>query len=458
MVEQVDVVVLGLGVGGEIVGGKLARAGMDVVGIEADLVGGECPFWGCVPSKMMIRAANLLQEGRRIDGMAGHAQIDPDWGPVAQRIRSEGTSDWDDSAAVERFRSTGARFVRGRGTLTGPGRVEVKGTVYEASRAVVLATGTRPVVPPVDGLADTPYWTNRQAVEADVLPESLAMLGGGAVGLELAQAYARFGVPVTVVEVADRLLPAEEPETSALISEALAADGITVHTSAAAQRVSHDGKQFRVEFADRPAVTAQRLLVSAGRRGDLAGLGVDTVGLDPDAAAVEVDERMRAGDGLYAVGDLTGRGQHTHVATYQAMIAVRDITGEPGPPADYRALPRVTYTDPEVGVVGMTEAQARDAGLQVATGMTELPKVARGWIHGPGNEGFLKLVGDTDAGVLVGATSAGPAGGEVLAMLSLAVQERVPVTHLRHMMYAYPTFYRGIADAVRDLARNAGLE
>jgi pyruvate/2-oxoglutarate dehydrogenase complex dihydrolipoamide dehydrogenase (E3) component len=456
MAEQVEVVVVGLGVGGEIVGGKLAKAGLSVVGVEAGLVGGECPFWGCVPSKMMIRAANLLQEARRVEGMAGTASVTPDWAPVARRIRDEATSDWDDSAAVERFQETGARFVRGHGTLTGPGRVEVDGTVFEASRAVVLATGARPVVPPIEGLSDTPYWTSRQAVEAEELPASLAVLGGSAVGLELAQAYARFGVAVTVVEIADRLLPAEEPEASAVVHEALTADGITVHTSAEAQWVAHRDGEFQLDLGDR-RVTSGELMVSTGRRADLVELGVDAVGLDPKAEVAEVDERMRAGERLWAVGDVTGHGQFTHVATYQAMIAVRDILGQPGPPADYRAVPRVTYTDPEVGVVGMTEAQAREAGLNVVTGKAELPTVARGWIHKAGNEGFLKVIGDADRGVLVGATSAGPAGGEVLSMLALAVQEQVPVRRLRHMILAYPTFHRGIADAVRGLARQAGI-
>src|SRR2546421_433637 len=230
MADEVDVVVVGMGVGGEEVAGRLASAGLSVVGIENRLVGGECPYWGCVPSKMMIRAANLLAEARRIPGMAGAAEVHPDWTPVARRIREEATDDWDDRVAVERFEGKGGRFVRGRARLRGPGLVEVADREYEATRAVVVATGTSPSVPPIDGLAGTPYWTNREAIEAATLPASLLVLGGGAIGLELAQAYARFGVTTTVVEALDRLLAMEEPESSALAAEALAADGIAFRT------------------------------------------------------------------------------------------------------------------------------------------------------------------------------------------------------------------------------------
>jgi pyruvate/2-oxoglutarate dehydrogenase complex dihydrolipoamide dehydrogenase (E3) component len=452
MTEQVDVVVLGMGPGGEEVAGRLAQAGLSVVGIEAKLLGGECPYWGCVPSKMMIRAANLLAEARRVDGMAGHAEVSPDWAPVAARIRDEATDDWNDQVAVDRFVGKGGRFVRGQGRLAGPGRVAVGDQIFEASRAVVVATGTEPAIPPLDGLTGTPYWTNRDAVEAKTLPTSLIVLGGGAIGLELAQVYARFGVTVTVVEALDRLLAMDEPESSALAAQALTRDGVTVHAGATATRVSYGGDRFTLTLDSGTELSAETLLVATGRRADLAALGVDTVGLDPAAKAIAVEERMRAGDRLWAVGDVTGKGAFTHVAMYQAGIAVRDILGQDGPPADYRALPRVTFTDPEIGAVGLTEAQARDRGLAVGTGVARVPSSARGWIHKAGNDGFIKLVADTDRGVLVGATCAGPAGGEVLVALAVAVHGEVPVDRLRHMIYAYPTFHRAIEDALRNLA------
>lgn len=452
MAERVDVVVLGLGVGGEEVGGKLAQAGLSVVGIEGRLVGGECPYWGCIPSKMMIRAANLLAEGRRIPGLAGSSQISPDWGQVAARIRDEATDSWHDKVAADRFTGRGGRLVRGWAALDGPGRVKVGDDVYEATRAVVVSTGTAPTVPDLEGLAGTPYWTNREAIEAATLPESLLVIGGGAIGLELAQMFARFGTAVTVIEAGERLLAAEEPEASELAAQALTGDGVKLVVGQGVQRVSHDGAGFTVAVADGSTHQGEKLLVATGRHADLGKIGVASIGLDPQARSIPVDERLRAADGVWAIGDITGQGAFTHIAMYQAGIAIRDILGEPGPPADYRALPRVTFTDPEIGAVGLTEKQAREKGLSVRTGTGDVAASSRGWIHKAGNAGFIKLIADTDRGVLVGATSAGPVGGEVLSALAVAVHAEVPIERLRHMIYAYPTFHRGIEDALRALA------
>lgn len=446
-----DVVVLGMGPGGEAVAGQLADAGLDVVGIEAGLVGGECPYWGCVPSKMMIRAGNLLAEARRIPGVAGAATVSPDWAPVARRIRDEATDDWDDTAAVERFTGRGGRFVRGRGRLLASDTIAVDGREIRARRGIVVATGTVPAVPPIDGLADTPFWTNRDAIAVERLPESIIVLGGGAIGVELAQVYARFGVTTTVIEAADRLVPQEEPRAGELLAEVFADEGILVHCGVQASRVGHaDG--FTVELDGGRQVTAERLLVATGRRVDLDALGADAIGIDPDGRSLPVDEHLRVTDGVWAVGDVTGEGAFTHVATYQARIAAADILGEPHTPADYAALPRVTFTDPELGSVGMTVETARSRGIEVAIGSADVPSTARGWIHATGNEGFVQLVVDRSRGVLVGATAMGPTGGEVLGMLALAVHARVPVEELRSMIYAYPTFHRGVEDAVRDLS------
>jgi pyruvate/2-oxoglutarate dehydrogenase complex dihydrolipoamide dehydrogenase (E3) component len=451
MAEQVDVVVAGLGVAGEEVAGRLAQAGLSVVGIEARLVGGECPYWGCVPSKMMIRAGNLLAEARRIDGLAGIAQVRPDWAPVARRIRDEATDSWNDRVAVERFTGKGGRFVRGTARLAGPHEVVVGDRTFVAGRAVVIATGTTATVPPINGLADTPLWTNHEAIEADVLPASLIVLGGGAIGLELAQVLARFGVRVSVVEALDRVLAVEEPESSEVALAALARDGVTVHAGTSASSVRYDAMGFTVILDNGSTVEGERLLVATGRHAELTRLAVGAAGLDPNAKYITVDERMRAGDGIWAVGDVTGRGAFTHIAMYQAGIAVRDILGQPGPAADYRALPRVTFTDPEIGAVGLTEAQARERYDDIAVGVAQVSSSARGWIHKAGNDGFIKLVVDARRGVVVGATSAGPVGGEVLSALAVAVHASVPVETLRHMIYAYPTFHRGIEDALRAL-------
>ena len=210
-------------------------------GVEARLVGGECPYWGCIPSKMMIRAANLLAEGRRIPGLAGSSQVHPDWAPVAQRIREEATDNWDDKVAVDRFTGKGGTLFRGHGRITAPGEVTVGGEVLRARRGIVINTGTQPFIPPIDGLAGTPYWTNREAIEATEVPASLLVLSGGAVGAELSQVFARFGSRVTVIEESGSLLPAEEPESGTLLADVFRREGIEVRTSTTARAVRHDG-------------------------------------------------------------------------------------------------------------------------------------------------------------------------------------------------------------------------
>jgi pyruvate/2-oxoglutarate dehydrogenase complex dihydrolipoamide dehydrogenase (E3) component len=452
--EQVDVVVIGMGPGGEEVAGRLAETHLDVIGIDERLVGGECPYWGCVPSKMMIRAADAIAEGRRIPGLAGDSRVSPDWAPVVARIRNEATDDWNDRAAVDRFESKGGRFVRGHGRLTGPKTVAVGDREFEARRAIVLNTGTQPAIPPIPGLAGTPLWTNREAIETTEVPASLVVLGGGAIGVELAQVFARFGSRVTVVEAAPHLLPLEEPDAGAVITTVFGRERIAVRVGAKAVGVRHDGTGFTVDLDTGEALTAQQLLVATGRRVDLAAAGLDAIGIDVTARAVPVDARMKVAPGVWAVGDMTGKGAFTHVSMYQAEIAIADILGASGvADAEYGALPRVTFTDPEVASVGMTQAQATEAGIDVLVGRTELASTTRGWIHGPGNDGFIRLIADAERRVLVGATVVGPSGGEVLSALVVAIHGTVPLERLRSMIYAYPTFHRGILDALKDLRR-----
>ena len=307
----------------------------------------------------------------------------------------------------------------------------------------MLATGQRAFVPPA--FAAVPHWTNREAVATEEVPSSLLVIGGGAIGLEIGQAMARFGAAVTVVELADRLLAPEEPEASALIAETLRSEGVAVHTGATIEQVERWGASgAAVRLGDGSVLRAERMLVATGRRSDLAGLGVASLGLDADARALEVDGRMRVMPGVWAVGDVTGKGAFTHVAVYQARLCVADILGHQLPEADYRALPRVTFTDPEIGSVGLTEAQAVAEGGEVTVFSESLADSARGWIHRA--EGLVKLV--TSDGVVVGATSAGPAGGEVLGLLALAVHARVTVEMLRSMIFPYPTFQRAVDSAL----------
>ena len=508
MAEQVDAVVVGLGAGGENVAGRLADAGLDTVGVEQRLVGGECPYWACIPSKIMVRAGNLVAEGHRIPGMAGTAMVQEDWRPVARNIR-EATAGWDDRAAVDRLTSRGVRFLRGTGRLTAPGEVTVEDpegreTVLWPTRAIVIGVGTEPSIPPLPGLAGTPYWTSREAIEAERAPSSLLVLGGGPAGLELGQAFSRFGTAVTVVEAAPRLLSREEPEADEVLMRVLTAEGLEIHTGAVASRVGYTeaarqpdrSRQAVASVPPNPTVPptplsavlsghpgllsppelansggtgftllcergerffAERLLVTTGRRADLARIGASVLGVDPSVSFLPVDERMRvvpasgSRPGVWALGDVTGKGAYTHMSMYQADLVVRGILGEGGPPAAYHAVPRVTFTDPEVGAVGMTEAEAKEQGLPVMVGRADIAASGRGLIHRSGNEGFVKLVADSMRQVLVGATSVGPTGGEVLGALTVAVHARVPLDTLGGMIWAFPTFHRVVADALADL-------
>jgi pyruvate/2-oxoglutarate dehydrogenase complex dihydrolipoamide dehydrogenase (E3) component len=451
--EQADVVILGLGTGGEELGGRLAMAGLDVVGIEPNLVGGECAYWACLPSKAMIRAANLLQEARRVDGVAGRAEVTPDWTPVASRVHREITGHWDDSLAVQRFKDRGGRFVRGHGRFTDPRTVEVGDRSFTASKGVVIATGSKPTVPPIPGLSEVGYWTSHDAIQVEDLPGSLVVLGGGAVGCELGQVFSRFGVEVTIVEAGDRLLHSEEPEAGDVVRSVFEAEGIRVSTAARAERVEEANDSIRLMLQGGTQVAGDRLLVAVGRTVDVEGLGLDAAGIEVRDGFVPVDDRLRAADGIWAMGDVTGRGLFSHVALYQAPVVEAGILGTDVPPAEYRALARVTFTDPEVGAVGLGEQEARESGLDVAVAVKEVPATFRGWLHGPGNDGVIKLVADRDAGVLVGATSVGPHGGDVLGMLTLAVQARVPLEELARMIYAFPTFHGGVGEALGAYAR-----
>jgi pyruvate/2-oxoglutarate dehydrogenase complex dihydrolipoamide dehydrogenase (E3) component len=452
---EFDLIVVGLGPGGEHVAIKAGEAGLRVLGIEERLVGGECPYFGCVPTKMMIAAAHTLRQAGRVSIMAGSSTVAPDWSPVAARIRDEATDDWDDTVAVKRLEESGATFLRGRGVLAGDGRVVVDGTTYTASRGIVLNTGTAPSAPPIEGLADTPYWTNRDAVRLTELPSSLIVIGGGAIACELAQAMSLFGVQVTLVEIADRLISVEEPEASAALEKAFADGGIQVRTGVDVSSVSQADGTFTVELRQGQGdqrLTAEKLLVAAGRSNNLHGLGLETIGLDPDAQMLATDERMRVADGVWAIGDIAGKGPFTHVSMYQGAVVLNDLLGRDGPWADYRAVSHVTFTEPEVAAVGLTEAAAREAGVDVAVATGDLG--ARGWMTR--EDGVVKLVADREREVLVGGVVVAPAGGEIISLLEVAVHAEVPISTLLHLHYAYPTYHRALETVLKDLGEQIG--
>ena len=377
----------------------------------------------------------------------GHGRIvgyQPEWAPVSARIREEATDSWDDAVAVDRFVEKGGHFVRGRARVTSPSSVEVDGQEIAAERALVLAAGARAWVPPQ--FADIPHRTNREVVATETVPGIVAGHWRRVGRARTRTSDVAFGAKVTIVETGSRIAGTEEPEVSDMLTRILRREGIDVHVGVPVASVSSSPSTgCTIRLGDGTSLSAERVLVATGRRSDLPGLGVAAMGLDDTSRTIPVDSTMRVMPGVWAVGDITGKGAFTHVALYQARICVADILGHPIAEADYRAVPRVTFTDPEIGSVGMTEAEARQSGRHVRVMSEPIAESARGWIHK--GEGLIKLI-EAD-GVLVGATSMGPTGGEVLGMLTLAVHARIPVSTLRDMMYAYPTFHGAIDSAVR---------
>lgn len=441
-----DVIILGVGTCGEDLSLRLLDAGLDVIGIEASLIGGECPYWACIPSKVMVRAGNAIQEARRVGSLAGTAEVRPDWNPVAARLRWI-TGGWNDSVAVERYEKRGGIMIKGHGRLRGPRTVSVGDKTFTAKRGIVIATGSKPFIPPIAGIDKVNYWTTHDVIKMDTLPESMIILGGGASGCELGQVLARFGVGVTIVEAQDRLLSSEEPEASEVVEEAFGAEGIKVHSGARAKGVEWSEGSIMVKLDDEKEVSGERLLVATGRTADLSGLGLESVGLDGTAHHIEVDECMRVAEGIWAMGDVTGKSLLTHVGESQSAIIAAEILGRPHPPARYDAVPRGIFTDPEVGGVGMTQAQALAAGLDVAVALKQLPATFRGMIDGV-ERGIIKLVADRKAGVLIGGTVVGPRGTDMLGLLNLAVHARIPLAELQSMIYAFPSFYGAIGEAL----------
>ncbi|MEU7525712.1 NAD(P)/FAD-dependent oxidoreductase [Saccharothrix sp. NPDC042600] len=438
-------IVIGGGPVGENAAARTAAGGLRTALVEAERVGGECSYWACMPSKALLRPGHALAAARRVPGVPVGDRLDA---AAVLKRRNEFTSNWDDSGQVDWAVGAGLDVVRGRGRLTGERTVEVDGRVLTARRAVVVCTGSVPRTPNLPGLADVDFWGSREATSAQEAPSSLVVLGGGVVGVEMAQAWARLGSAVTLVVSGERPLPKFEAFAGDLVADGLRADGVTLRTGVKATGVSSSDGEVTLALSDGSSVSGAKLLVATGRQPATFDLGVERFGFTAgEALPVDDTGRVEGLDWLYAAGDVTGRALLTHQGKYAARaVGTAIVTGAQNPQpwtapvatADHTAVPQVVFTDPEVAAVGWTEAQAREAGLDVRVVDLDIA-VAGSSLHADGYRGKARMIVDESKRTLVGVTFAGPDTAELLHAATVAIVGGITVDRLWHAVPAYPT-------------------
>jgi pyruvate/2-oxoglutarate dehydrogenase complex dihydrolipoamide dehydrogenase (E3) component len=457
--QEFDIVCLGGGVAGEAIAGGLQDSGLTLAVVERELVGGECPYWGCMPSKTLLRSGETLSEADRARHLAA-SRVDwtVDFPKVSKRVLWM-ARDLDDRKPAAALEATGATLVRGEGTLTDLRTVTIGSEQLVARRAVVIANGSTAVIPPIPGLDTVEYWTNRQAAIPKELPASLAILGAGAIGIELGQAFARFGSKVTVIEAGPTFLHLEEPEAGAALRPHLETDGITLMISdpcvAVEKQSAEPSRRSAVvlHLTSGAVVSADRLLVATGRRANAEAWRATGLA-QTDRGWLKVDQAtLEAAPGVFGAGDVTGLGGFTHLAYYHGQVVARRLRGIDAR-ADHTAIPRVTFTDPEIASVGLSEAAARANCIDVIVASADPAESSRGYIHDFHN-GVIKLVGDRQRGVLIGATLVTPRAGEIVGELVLAIKLGTPLKTLADVIHPFPAFSRVLGKSLSELAEKA---